>query len=175
MTLSTAETVGTTVLLTGATRKTIGRSLRSSRIIGVVNGLMGRHGRDTTVCARRGHTSLTRPRLTRTTTVRGCLPGTLSRRRIRTTMGTVVTRMKTASVTSVNGIVNATAGGLTNRTSNQMVSTVIGGLLTWGGSGVDVSFSGYLCETWGIGRVLLMWKWSSDLVTSYDWKYQVPN
>lgn len=126
--------IGGFFLRTGATPNT-GSALASSTTLGVVRGLMGRKGSSTTVCRNRNHTSLTRTRLTRITILRTCLPGRVDGRRLRTTLGRVVTRINTTNPRSVNGIVNITAGGLTNGTRKHTVSTGIGRLLKWCSNG----------------------------------------
>ncbi len=131
ITLRTLHGVGGFFVRTGATPKT-GSRLASSTTLGVLTGLTGRNGSATTLCMRRKHRSLTRRRLTRIRIVGHCLPGRLSTRRLRATIGTVVTRINTANPGSVNGIVNATAGRLTKGTSKGTVDTLMGRLLTWG-------------------------------------------
>ncbi len=128
--LTSLESVGTTVVLTGATRNSAKR-ISSTTVIGVVRGLMGRHERDTRRCGSTNHPRLTRGRLTRTNCVRMCLPGRLSRTRIRRRLGAVVTRLNTSGPSSVNGIVKITAGHLTKLTRNHLVSALMGGLLGW--------------------------------------------
>lgn len=133
ITLRALEGMGGMFLRTGATPKT-GSALDSTSTLGVVRGLAGRNGSTTRVCMRRNHRSLTSSRLTRMGILRACLPGRVDTRRLRTTLGRVVTRINTADNGSVNGIVNMTDGGLTKLTRNHTVSTGMGRLLKWEGA-----------------------------------------